>query len=152
MQQADRLATLAAQAGLVWEHDALQRHLRERERAAADAIIATSNAKPFSALGSGLRNLVGILDASALVLSPDTGPLHMTVALDRPVISLMGYTDPRRTGPYRKFHDLIIDAFHDDGEQGPVTMKTRSDRMSRISVADVAAKIALWSERYRPKS
>jgi heptosyltransferase I len=124
----------------------------ERERAAADAIIATSNAKPFSALGSGLRNLVGILDASALVLSPDTGPLHMTVALDRPVISLMGYTDPRRTGPYRKFHDLIIDAFHDDGEQGPVTMKTRSDRMSRISVADVAAKIALWSERYRPKS
>lgn len=124
----------------------------ERERAAADAIIATSNAKPFSALGSGLRNLVGILDASALVLSPDTGPLHMTVALDRPVISLMGYTDPRRTGPYRKFHDLIIDAFHDDGEQGAVTMKTRSDRMSRISVADVAAKIALWSERYRPKS
>jgi heptosyltransferase I len=123
----------------------------ERERAAADAIIATSNAKPFSALGSGLRNLVGILDASALVLSPDTGPLHITVALDRPVISLMGYTDPRRTGPYRKFHDLIIDAFHDDGELGPVTMKTRSDRMSRISVDDVAAKIALWSERYRPK-
>jgi phosphoserine phosphatase RsbU/P len=33
--EADRLATLAAQAGLVWEHDALQRHVRERERAAA---------------------------------------------------------------------------------------------------------------------
>ncbi len=124
----------------------------ERERAAASAITESSNAKPFSALGSGLRNLVGILDASALVLSPDTGPLHMSVALNRPVISLMGYTDPRRTGPYRRFHDLIIDAFHDDGEQGPVTMKTRSDRMSRISVADVAAKIQLWSERYRPKS
>ena len=124
----------------------------ERERAAAAEIVASSTAKPFSALGSGLRNLVGILDASALVLSPDTGPLHMTVALDRPVISLMGYTDPRRTGPYRKFHDLIIDAFHDDGDKGPVTMKTKGDRMSRISVADVAAKIDLWSDRYRPKS
>jgi serine phosphatase RsbU (regulator of sigma subunit) len=33
--EADRLATLAGQAGLVWEHDALQRHVRERERAAA---------------------------------------------------------------------------------------------------------------------
>jgi heptosyltransferase I len=124
----------------------------EHERSAAEHIMATAKSKPFSALGGGLRNLVGILDASALVLSPDTGPLHMTVALDRPVISLMGYTDPRRTGPYRKFHDLIIDAFHDEGEQGPVTMKTRHDRMSRISVDNVAAKIALWNERYRPKS
>jgi heptosyltransferase I len=123
-----------------------------RERVAADTIMAKATSKPFSALGSGLRNLVGILDASALVLSPDTGPLHMTVALDRPVISLMGYTDPRRTGPYRKFHDLIIDAFHDDGERGPITMQTRHDRMSHISVDDVAAKIALWNERYRPKS
>jgi serine phosphatase RsbU (regulator of sigma subunit) len=33
--EADRLAILAGQAGLVWEHDALQRHVRERERAAA---------------------------------------------------------------------------------------------------------------------
>jgi heptosyltransferase I len=123
-----------------------------REQAAANAIVASAKSKPFSALGSGLRNLVGILDASALVLSPDTGPLHMTVALDRPVISLMGYTDPRRTGPYRKFHDLMIDAFHDDGEPGPITMKTRHDRMSRISVDDVAEKIALWNERYRAKS
>jgi heptosyltransferase I len=122
-----------------------------RERAASDAIMAIAKSRPFPALGSGLRNLVGILDASALVLSPDTGPLHMTVALDRPVISLMGYTDPRRTGPYRKFHDLIIDAFHDDGEMGPITMKTRADRMSRIPVEGVAAKINLWSQRYRPK-
>jgi serine phosphatase RsbU (regulator of sigma subunit) len=33
--EAERLATLAAQAGMLWEHDALQRHVRERERAAA---------------------------------------------------------------------------------------------------------------------
>jgi hypothetical protein len=76
----------------------------------------------------------------------------MTVALDRPVISLIGYTDPRRTGPYRKFHDLIVDAFHDPGESGPVTMKTKSDRMSRISVADVERRLEVWNDRYRPKS
>jgi heptosyltransferase I len=124
----------------------------DRETAAAEAIIEASSARPHSALGSGLRNLVSILDASALVLSPDTGPLHMTVATGTPVISLMGYTDPRRTGPYRSYHDLIIDAFHDPGEAGPVTMETRLDRMSRITVDDVAAKIALWAERYRGKS
>ena len=123
-----------------------------REKNAEEIILAKSRARPFSALGSGLRNLISILDASELVLAGDTGPLHMSVALNRPIITLMGYTDPRRTGPYRKFHDLLIDAYHDPGETGPVTMETRYDRMPRISVADVEAKLALWAQRYRGKS
>ena len=146
----------AAVSDILWSQYGLQPVLvggtSERETSAANEIMALSKSNPVSALGSGLRNLVGILDASAVVLSPDTGPLHMTVALDRPVISLIGYSDPRRTGPYRKFHDLIIDAFHDSGETGAVTMKTKHDRMSRISVDDVADRLTIWSERYRPKS
>lgn len=125
----------------------------DREREAASIILASNKGHAHSALGSGLRNLVSILDASQLVLAPDTGPLHISVALRRPVISLMGYSDPRRTGPYRSFHDLIIDAYHDPGETaGPVTMVTKKDRMARISVADVANKVETWSERYRGKS
>ena len=76
----------------------------------------------------------------------------MAVALDRPVISLIGYSDPRRTGPYRKFHDLIIDAYHEPGENAPVSMETRAGRMQRIDVADVAARLEVWSQRYRAKS
>ncbi len=124
----------------------------DREKAAAETILSLSRSKPVSALGSGLRKLVNILDASEMVLSPDTGPLHMTVAVGTPVISLIGYTDPRRTGPYRKFQDLVIDAFHDGPADGPVTMQTKSDRMSRITVADVENRLDIWSERYRAKS
>jgi heptosyltransferase I len=124
----------------------------ERERAAAATILALSKSRPHSALGSGLRKLVSILDASEVVLAPDTGPLHISVELDRPVVSLIGYTDPRRTGPYRRFHDLIIDAFHDQGDSGPVTMGTKADRMKRISVEDVRARLDVWSQRYRGKS
>jgi heptosyltransferase I len=102
----------------------------------------------ISALGSGLRPLVGILDGSALVLSPDTGPLHMAVALDRPVVSLMGYTNPKRTGPYRRFHDLIVDAYGDPGEVYPVSIETRRGRMPRITVDDVLAKVARWRQTY----
>ena len=101
-----------------------------------------------SALGSGLRNLVGILDASALVLSPDTGPLHMTVALNRPVISLMGYTNPKRVGPYRRFHDLMIDAYGDPCEDYPLSMENRPGRMPRITVRDVLDRVQTWKERY----
>jgi len=123
-----------------------------REVQAAEAILSRSQAKPHSALGSGLRNLISILDASEVVLAGDTGPLHMSVALDRPIITLMGYTDPRRTGPYRKFHDLLIDAYHEPGETGPVTMTTKHDRMTRITVRDVEEKLKVWNERYRGKS
>jgi len=120
----------------------------ERERAAERIVMERTSHKPRSELGSGLRKLVSILDASSLVLSPDTGPLHMSVALDRPVISLMGYTNPKRTGPYRKFHDLMIDVYGEPGENYPISMENRPGRMTRIETQDVLAKVALWKERY----
>jgi heptosyltransferase I len=124
----------------------------ERELAAERIVMERAKRKPRSELGSGLRNLVSILDSSALVLSPDTGPLHMAVALDRPVISLMGYTNPKRTGPYRRFQDLIIDAYGDPGEDYPISMENRPGRMKRIETRHVLEKVALWKERYAGKS
>jgi len=120
----------------------------EREVAAEQIIMERARHKPVSALGSGLRNLVGILDASALVLAPDTGPLHIAVALDRPVISLLGYTNPKRTGPYRAFHDLMIDAYGEPGEVYAPTMENRPGRMGRIRVEDVLEKVEVWRGRY----
>jgi len=120
----------------------------ERELAAERIVMDKAKHKPRSELGSGLRNLVSILDASAIVLSPDTGPLHMTVALNRPVISLMGYTNPKRTGPYRRFQDLIIDAYGDPGEDYPISMENRTDRMKRIETRHVIERMRLWRDRY----
>jgi len=120
----------------------------ERELAAERVIVERARHKPMSALGSGLRNLVGILDGSALVLAPDTGPLHIAVALDRPVVSLMGYTNPKRTGPYRRFRDLIVDAYGDAGEDYPISMDNRPDRMPRITVRDVLDRVERWRSRY----
>lgn len=120
----------------------------ERELAAEQVIMARARHKPVSALGSGLRRLVALLDGSALVLSPDTGPLHMSVALDRPVVSLIGYSNPKRVGPYRKFRDLMIDAYGDPGEEYPISMENRLDRMQRITARDVMEKVDLWAKRY----
>lgn len=119
-----------------------------RELAAAEIITRRAARPPVSALGSGLRNLVGILDASALALSPDTGPLHIAVALNRPVVSLLGYTNPKRSGPYRRFHDLMIDAYGDPGENYPVTMVYRHRRMERIQVRDVLDRVERWRTTY----
>ena len=119
----------------------------------AERVILERAAHPVhSALGSGLRPLVGILDGSALVLSPDTGPLHVAIALDRPAIALMGYTNPKRVGPYRRFHDLLIDRFGDPGEDYPASARHRAGRMTRITVDDVMEKVRVWEERYRARS
>jgi heptosyltransferase I len=119
-----------------------------RELAAEQVIMARARHQPLSALGSGLRNLVGILSGSALVLSPDTGPLHMAVALERPVISLMGYTNPKRTGPYRRYHDLLIDAYGDPGEDYQVSMENRPGRVQGITVDQVREKLEVWRAVY----
>jgi heptosyltransferase I len=124
----------------------------EREVHAEQVILERAKHKPISALGSGLRNLVGILDGSALVLAPDTGPLHMSVALNRPTISLIGYTNPKRTGPYRRFHDLIIDAYGESGEDYVPTMENRLDRMPRITVRDVLDRVERWRTSYASAS
>jgi heptosyltransferase I len=112
-------------------------------------IMERSSHAPLSALGNGgLRGLVGILEGAALVVSLDTGPLHITVALDRPVVSLIGYSNPKRVGPYRKFGDLMIDAYGNPGEEYPISMENRPDRMSRITVQDVLEKVQVWRSRY----
>jgi heptosyltransferase I len=72
----------------------------------------------------------------------------MAVALNRPVVSLIGYTNPKRTGPYRKFHDLIVDAYGDPGERYPISMENRRDRMPGISVRDVLDRVERWRTTY----
>ena len=120
-----------------------------REEHAERVILERAKVKPFSALGNGgLRGLVGIFGGAALVLSPDTGPLHLSVALDRPVVSLIGYSNPRRVGPYRKFGDLMIDAYGDPGENCPISMENRLDRMPRITVQQVLDKVERWRSAY----
>jgi len=121
----------------------------ERELSIERVIRERCKHPAVSTLGAPLRDLVGILDGSALVISLDTGPMHMSVAIGKPVISLMGFNNPKRIGPYRKFNDLVIDAYGDPGEDYLPSRAHRSGRMARISVDDVIEKVKVWENRYR---
>jgi heptosyltransferase I len=119
-----------------------------REEATERVMLERTRHKPVSALNSGLRPLVSILDASALVISLDTGPLHVAVALERPVISLLGFSNPLRTGPYRAYQDLVVNAYGNEWNGAHLATDRRTDRMATIRVADVLEKVATWKERY----
>lgn len=144
----ERWATVA---NVLWHDFGLHPVLvggRSPREIAAEQVILRDAPVAHSALGSGLRKLSAILDGAALVLSPDTGPLHMAVALRAPVISLMGYTNPKRVGPYDFSRDLMIDAYGDAGEDYPLDMSYREGRVERISVNDVLDMVQRWKDRY----
>jgi heptosyltransferase I len=50
---------------------------------------------------TSLMELIDLLDASRWVVTCDTGPMHLAVALGKKVIALFGPSDHRRTGPFR---------------------------------------------------
>lgn len=47
-----------------------------------------------------LRQLVALVRRARVVISGDTGPLHLAAALGTPAVGLYGPTDPVRNGPY----------------------------------------------------
>jgi heptosyltransferase I len=56
---------------------------------------------------TSLPELVEWIRLSDLVLSNDTGPMHIAAALGKPVVSLFGPTEPRRTGPFRQWEGVM---------------------------------------------
>jgi heptosyltransferase II len=53
-------------------------------------------ARPYATTnGLDLSTLKGVYEQAALVLTNDTGPRHIAVALGRPVVCIMGPNDPR---------------------------------------------------------
>lgn len=121
------------------------------ERAIADEVMGLSSAHIVDALGDDLRKLMWIVDGSAVLISPDTGPLHIGRALGTPTVSLFGYTNPKRSGPYREYLDLIVDGYAErPGEDYPI-MPTYRNGMERIGVDDVLSKVSLAMRKYVPR-
>ena len=118
------------------------------ERAIADRIMASTKATPVDTLGNDLRRLLYILDGSAMAISPDTGPLHIARALETPVVGLYGYTNPKRTGPYRAYTDLVVDGYALSPDEDYAPSMEYRDGMKRVSVEGVAEKVRLAVERY----
>jgi 3-deoxy-D-manno-octulosonic-acid transferase/heptosyltransferase-1 len=54
-----------------------------------------------------LRELAFLYSEAALVITTDTGPMHLAAAVGTPVVALFGPTDPARTGPYGPGHRII---------------------------------------------
>lgn len=86
-----------------------------------------------------LAQLVALIRRARLLVSGDTGPLHLAAALGTPVVGLYGPTDPVRNGPYSNRSAVVHHR-----EFGRITYKHEgkpSPAMLAITVEEVLAAI-----------
>jgi len=78
----------------------------ERDQAAA---VTTVMQRPHLDLSgrTTLPQLAALLRRAALLVTNDSGPMHLAVAVGTPVVALFGPTDPRAVGPYGPGHIVL---------------------------------------------
>ncbi|HXT11895.1 MAG TPA: lipopolysaccharide heptosyltransferase II [Candidatus Angelobacter sp.] len=54
-----------------------------------------------------LPEMIEWIRLGKLMISNDTGPMHVAAAIGKPVLAIFGPTEPRRTGPYRQLQNVI---------------------------------------------
>ena len=95
----DRIAALAER--MVRELDALVVLTgAPSERPLAEAVLRRCEVPVFDLVGrSDLPQLVALLAASDVLVTGDSGPMHVACAVRTPVVALHGPTDPALSGP-----------------------------------------------------
>ncbi len=67
----------------------------------ADAVLAACRHAPIDLTGKDtLKKLMALLGRAQLLLTPDSGPMHMANAVGTKVLGLHAASNPDRSGPY----------------------------------------------------
>lgn len=124
----------------------------EHEHKLANDIIARATSPITDLVGkTNLKGLLATLKRAHFVLAPDTGPAHMAVSVQTPVVGLYAHSNPKRTGPYL-YQDYVVDYYQTaiTQQQGKPPEHLRwgirakgGNLMANISVAQVLNKIDL---------
>ena len=95
-------------------------YLHERWQAAVVIVGGAGDAREAAhiagAMSASSVNLAGqtttgelaaILEGAVILVGIDSGPMHVAAAMGAPVVALFGPTDPARTGPHGKGHEVV---------------------------------------------
>ena len=82
--------------------------------------------------------LAAVFKAAKLVISGDTGPLHLAVTVGTPTVALFGPTDPGLTGPYGANHTVIWKHIECSPCFRHPTCNARVDCLKAITAEEVA--------------
>ena len=113
-------------------------------------ITAAMHTRPIDLSGqTSLRQLMAVIRRADVVLSPDSGPVHLANCAGKPVIGLYAASNPERTGPYlsrqwcvNRYPDAVRLYLGKDWRTIPWgTRVNKPSVMDLIKVADVCEKL-----------
>ena len=121
------------------------------------------------AVSGGVTNLIGastpkqlaaLLEKCAVLAAPDTGPVHLAVAVGTPVVGLYAVAPPQLSGPYL-YPELVINRFPEavrailgrDPDTVPWTTRVHSgEPMQLIRVEEVLDRLAQIFEKDKTRN
>jgi ADP-heptose:LPS heptosyltransferase len=78
------------------------------DRLLAEEVVLASSGNAMSLAGeTDLSELIALMRGARVVITNDSGPMHIAAALKIPVIAVFGPTSPVLTGPYGKGHVIL---------------------------------------------
>lgn len=72
-----------------------------------EGLIKESSDPPITFVDERLKRLTALIKRSSLIVTNDSGPMHIAAAVNTPVVALFGPTNPLLTGPYGDGHIVI---------------------------------------------
>lgn len=97
----DRYAAVADHAAAQGWRIVLCGGRSELERSTTDAIVAAMKTPALDLVGKDtLKQLPALLERADLVMTPDSGPMHIANAMGAKVLGLHTASNPLRSGPY----------------------------------------------------
>lgn len=80
------------------------------EEQIANTVVAASDGTAAASPATSVADLVSLIKAAALMISGDTGPIHIAGAVATPLVGIFGPTDPQRNGPWAE-DDLVVSRY-----------------------------------------
>jgi lipopolysaccharide heptosyltransferase I len=131
----------------LWGNDKFAELIR---RLPAERVVLTGSAAErgqIDTIAQGRRNLAGQTDLFQLaelyrrcqvVITNDSGPMHLAAAVGTPVVAIFGPTDPALTGPYGDHHVVLRAGIPcSPCFKGHCTNRVRMECMNLVSVEQV---------------
>ena len=110
------------------------------EEGLARAVVEASAGVARMAPPTTLADLLALSRAASLMVSGDTGPLHIAAAAGTPTVSVFGPTDPARNGPWAP-DDVAVSRFGSCGCHYERRCRQASWCLAAIPVSEVTAAI-----------
>ena len=97
---------------------------------------------------TSLPEMIEWVRCGDLLITNDTGPMHVAAALGKPLVALFGPTEPRRTGPYGQLQNVLrLDLPCSPCLKADCTYEKTDECLRALSPATVLARVEKFLAR-----